>query len=382
MKLMACLACLSVSGIAAAADDVSEWMRIIERTGPNGRGSAEAREASARLADAGISILPQLLDGLDTRNVVAANWYRTVFEQLVAAELAKPNPDLPLETLRRYVRDPMRQGHARRRVLQLIDRLEPAFRGDFTPKMLDDPEFREDAVAALIERGQRLSSEGDAKAAIEALQTAFAHARDPAQITAAADRLDGLQHPVDIISHMGFVNDWYLLGPFDAPGTSGFDRPFPPEERVDFNDSYAGKDGRTITWQRFRTDDRLGQINLIQAIAPVKEAVGYAWTELDAPRAMEGELRCGADDNLTVWLNGEEVFARRQWLNGTRLDRFTAPVTIRAGRNKLLVKICQGPQHKNPAVPNNWSVQVRLCDAGGAGLGLTSALPPRTEETD
>jgi hypothetical protein len=35
-----------------------------------------------------------------------------------------------------------------------------------------------------------------------------------------------------------------------------------------------------------------------------------------------------------------------------------------------LVKICQGPQHKDPQVPNNWSLQLRLCDADGKGLPL------------
>jgi hypothetical protein len=94
---------------------------------------------------------------------------------------------------------------------------------------------------------------------------------------------------------------------------------------------------------------------------------------------MDAELRCGADDNCTVWLNGQRVFGRDQWLNGTRLDRFVTPVRLRAGVNRLLVKICQGPQHKDPEVPNNWSLQLRFCDATGVGLGWTSALPAESE---
>lgn len=119
----------------------------------------------------------------------------------------------------------------------------------------------------------------------------------------------------------------------------------------------------------------MGLVNLVQSLAAAKEAVGYAYAEVDAPRAMTGQLRAGADDNCTVWLNGEKVLARSQWLNGHRLDRFVAPVQFREGRNTVLVKICQGPQHKDPQVPNNWSLQLRFCDASGKGLPLRTVVP-------
>ena len=61
------------------------------------------------------------------------------------------------------------------------------------------------------------------------------------------------------------------------------------------------------------------------------------------------------------------ALGRDQWLNGTRLDRFVTPVRRAAGMNRLLVKICQGPQHKDPEVPNNWSLihdHVAVVDLG------------------
>ena len=99
-----------------------------------------------------------------------------------------------------------------------------------------------------------------------------------------------------------------------------------------------------------------------------------------SPRKQSVQIRCGADDNITIWLNGKRVLRRLQWLNGTRLDRFRTTVTLKKGRNRMLVKVCQGPQHKNPAVPNNWSLQLRICDAGGGGVGVTSGLPAATEK--
>jgi hypothetical protein len=198
-------------------------------------------------------------------------------------------------------------------------------------------------------------------------------------VVRAADKLAALGEQVDIVAHLGLVVDWWVIGPFDAPSFTGFEAAFPPEQSVDLQAEYSGPGRRSLRWARHRTGDPLGLVNLVQALAPVEEAVGYAYAEVESPRGLTAELRCGADDNCTVWLNGEKVFARDQWLNGVRFDRFTAPVKLRQGKNRVLVKICQGPQHKNPQVPNNWSLYVRFCDQRGLGLGLRSMLPPLAE---
>ena len=152
-------------------------------------------------------------------------------------------------------------------------------------------------------------------------------------------------------------------------------REFPPERKVDLAARYDGQNGPQIGWVEHRATDALGLVNFGAVLAPTKEAVGYAYAEFDAPRDMAAELRCGADDNCAVWLNDEKVFGREQWLNGIRFDRFVTPVRVRQGTNKLLVKVCQGPQHKDPQVTNNWSLQLRLCDAQGAGIPMRTKSP-------
>ncbi|GAB4155953.1 MAG: hypothetical protein Tsb009_32810 [Planctomycetaceae bacterium] len=358
-----------------ADDDVARQIQIIAQAGPNGAGSRAAAKARDRLLKQGPEILPQLLKAMDTANIVAANWYRSVFEQLVSRELAAKEPKLPVSDFKRYIENPKHQGRLRRRLLSLMNELELDYRVQLLPKLLDDPEFRNDAVDHALEKGAVALKRGNKTEARRQYLAAFHHARNARQITRAADRLNVLGEKVSIIKQMGFVTDWYLLGPFDAPGKTGFDTSFPPEKKVDLSATYPGKNGITIRWKRSQKTDRLGQLNLIQSIASVKEAVGYAYTELDSKSEQSVELRCGADDNLTVWLNGKKVFSRLQWLNGTRLDRFSASVKLKKGRNRLLVKICQGPQHKNPAVPNNWSMQLRFCAKDGKGVDLKSLLP-------
>lgn len=368
------------TGNEKTGDDVAQAIAVIARIGPQAESSREARQARDRLAQRGPDVIPKLLDAMDTTNVVAANWYRTAYDEIVASELSRPQPRLPIEALRAYAADSDRQGRVRRSVVRLLDRLEPGFAAAFVPTRLDDPEFRSDAVEAALAVGSEAEASGDRDEAIDQFRRAFEHARDAEQVTQAAAKLTALGEQADITAHLGLVTDWYVLGPFDASAYSGFAAVFPPEERIDLHANYTGKEGKAIGWSRHAASDALGQLNLVQCIAPVKEAVGYAYSELHAPREMEAQLRCGADDNCTVWLNGERVFGREQWLNGTRFDRFVVPVRLREGNNRLLVKVCQGPQHKDPEVANNWSLQLRFCDATGVGVGLVSALPATAKE--
>jgi hypothetical protein len=358
------------------ADGTDDELAVIARVGPQGSGAAAARAAGDRLAQRGGEIVPRLLVAMEIDNSLAANWYRTAFEAIVERELARPTLALPIDQIKSFVQDPSRVGRVRRLALGLCDQIEAHFSERWIPRQLDDPEFRADAVEAALEAGSRALADGDSETARDAFQRAFEHARSSDQCVRAGDKLAVLGERVDTQAHLGLVVDWWVVGPFAAPGFSGFDQAFEPENRVDLAARYAGDDDRQLSWVRYRTADPLGLVNLVDALGPAKEAVAYLYTELVSPRERTAELRSGADDNCTIWLNGQKVFGRQQWLNGIRLDRFVTRVELRGGTNRLLVKVCQGPQHKDPQVANNWSLQLRFCDATGTAVPLRSALPP------
>ncbi len=379
IRLFLALALAAVS-LGAMADEIDRHLAAIAGVGPEGARSAEARAACDALSECEAEILPRLLRAMQSDNPVAANWYRSAYEAIVRRERAKPRPQLPVDDLQGFVRDPANQGRVRRLVLALCDELQPGFSAASIPTLLDDPEFRPDAVDAALAAGQEALEDGDSETARNHFHQAFEHARSSSRVVRASDKLAALGQPVDVVAHLGLVVDWWVIGPFDAPAFSGFERSFPPEQSIELRAEYTGQQGNGLRWVRHRTGDPLGLLNLVQALIPAEEAVGYAYAEIESPRAVEGQLRCGADDNCTVWLNGEKVFARNQWLNGVRFDRFVAPIKLQAGKNRVLVKVCQGPQHKNPQVPNNWSLYVRFCDQRGRGLAMRSMLPPLEEE--
>lgn len=375
---MSCfVTCLMLVGLAPPYDPAPD-LAVIAKIGPQGNGSPVAKVARDELAKQGIEVLPQLLVAMDTSNVVAANWYRTVYEEIVTRELARDGTKWPIEFFKEYVSDVKHIGKPRRLVLTLLDKLEPTFRESWMPTRLEDGEFRYEAVGLTLAAGDRAIKNKDETAAKAEFRKAFEAARDSAQVTQAAAKLKSLGESADAIKHLGLVVDWSVVGPFDAPQKTGFAKVFEPETKVDLQAKYRGQSGE-IAWKPHHETDALGQLNLINILGTTREAVGYAYTEIEVPREQAAQVRCGADDNCSVWLNGEKVFGRDQWLNGTRFDRFITPIQLKAGRNTLLVKICQGPQHKDPEVPNNWSLQLRLCDADGRGIEFKSVLTEKTE---
>jgi hypothetical protein len=378
--IIAALWCVSVVSStygqnAAADEEVAARLAVIARVGPQGAGSAEARRARDELAKRGVEILPRLLAAMDTSNVVAANWYRSIYEEIVDRGLSQKGTVWPVTFLEDYVSDGRKSGRPRKLVLSLLDRLEPAYRDEWLPTRLDDPDFRSEAVALALAAGeQALRNKNDDQAKAE-FRKAFEHARDSSQVTQTAQKLKALGEPADVLAHLGLVANWWLVGPFDAPEKTGFATAFEPETKVDLAAAYRGQAGKEIRWIKHRATDALGQLDLNGALGATREAVGYAYAEIDVSRELSAQLRCGADDNCSVWLNGHKVLAREQWLNGTRFDRFITPINLANGRNTLLVKVCQGPQHKDSEVPNNWSLQLRLCDDQGRGIEFKTVVP-------
>ncbi len=372
-QLMIALVLLAESAFVEAREDVKDLITQVRAAEAQGAGSAVARVARDKLAAMGPSVLPSLLDGMDTSNVVAANWLRTAFDGVVARAM-KSQPDaIPVAEIRRFVLDPKRQGRVRRLALDVLTKLEPDAPAKVIPPLLDDPEFRRDAVAVAIAEGNRAGDAKQVEAAIAAYSKAFDTARDADQIRNAAGRLKVLGREVSIIEHMGFLVDWHLIGPFDGPDFTSLATSYPPEQEVDLAASYDGKGGR-ISWKRFRTPDEFGTVDLVKAVAAVDGAAAFAFTTIDSPESREVQIRCGVDDNLTIWLNRQKVFTKDEWQNGTRLDRFIVPAKLRKGTNEILVKVCQGPKYRDPDMGNLWSMQLRICDTTGKGVALAGQV--------
>jgi hypothetical protein len=183
----------------------------------------------------------------------------------------------------------------------------------------------------------------------------------------------------------GTVPVWLTAGPFDQP-VVGFGVPADadvigeaearPSEGQTQASAWAA--AGTVTW-RPAAPDSAGFVDFHAAFADVAPGdgperiawakAGYAYTTLVTAEAQEVLLLAGSNSRLAVFLDGERVHA----FDGDRnavADQDTVRLRLRAGPNRLLVKV--GQSHQNEAVQFfaplewQWGFYLRLVRPDGA----------------
>jgi hypothetical protein len=366
---------------AARADD--SLLISLRAVGNQGAGSRAARVAWDKLVSRGPAVLPDLLDAMNTSDTVAANWLRTALDRIVEDEMKKGGKAINADALLAFVRNAQHFGRARRMALEIADRLRPGTSDRLIAGWMDDPEFRYDAIALAIQKAETIR---DKDAAVAAYRAAFNAARDLPQAKLAASRLRTFGVEVSVADHMGFLRDWYCVGPFDAYGMKGFKSAYPPEGgKVNLGAEYDGKKGK-VRWRRYQVREpppsaggaHVALINLREPLGDAADAVAFAYTAFEIPAALEAEFRGAADDNFTVWVNGRRVFGFEEYRNGVRLDRHRFKATLQAGVNTVLVKVCQAPMDASNTEPN-WEFLLRIVDHNEKGIAMKNALPSDTK---
>ena len=274
--------------------------------------------------------------------------------------------------------DTRQDPRGRRLAFELIQRVDPDTAAKLIPGMLGDPStsLRRDAVAGLLDEAKALVENDKKLSASIVYRQALGAARDVDQIDVAAKALRELGQKVDLAEHFGFLMRWSVVGPFDNTDRKGFDTAFPPEEQIDLKAEYDGKAGK-VRWSDLATSDEYGSGDINKPYGPLKEVAAYAYSEYESPNDQPAELRLGCKNAWKIWLNGDLIFGRDEYHRGMRIDQYKLPISLKKGKNTLLVKVCQNEQTEDWTT--EWNFQLRVCDATGTALLATNRQPTPTE---
>jgi len=352
------------AGLAAAEPVPPDALiRKIQAVGAEGDGSNEAATAWKRLVAAGPSAFLPILGQIDSSSPSASNWLRMAVDAIADRETASKSP-LPVATLEAWLKDGKNGPVSRRIAYDLLTRVDAKTPDRVLPGLIDDPnvELRRDAIAHELKRADALAgTDADLKRAT--YRTLFDATRDPDQTEAIAKRLLGLGTYADATAHYKPLTKWTIAGPFENLKAGNYAVALAPEKAVDLRATYPGKGGKTVAWSSFWGLGEYGSVNLNEALGKQKDAIAYAFTTVDSEKGGPAELRLGSPNAVRVFLEGKEVFAREEYHHGQRLDQYVAKVTLKAGTNSLLLKICQNDQKESWA--QDWSFLIRVCDSAG-----------------
>ncbi len=146
--------------------------------------------------------------------------------------------------------------------------------------------------------------------------------------------------------HTEHVRRWMVIGEFpNWNHNSGFHIEYPPEKTIEFNEVYQGW-YQPARWRRWYACAHTGyKVNFQEALEPVFQyypkfdrAVAYAYAECTCDRRLETTLHMGIQNATRVWLNNVVVYETEQQVPHDQFVQDTTPVTLRQGKNTLLVK--------------------------------------------
>lgn len=168
----------------------------------------------------------------------------------------------------------------------------------------------------------------------------------------------------------GFINRWLLCGPFDNLGMEGHDRIYPPEQSIDLEATYIGKDGQNTAWKPNHTAEWRGYVDLLQEFDQTDWVCTYAlcWVTLEkGPRDVL--FRIGSNDSVKAFLNGKPLWDNKIERVAS-VDDDLVPVTLPQGTSTILLKVCQ--------TGLNWGFYFRITERNSEGIpeGLSVASKP------
>ncbi len=143
------------------------------------------------------------------------------------------------------------------------------------------------------------------------------------------------------MQHLGFVQQFWIAGPFDNENKGGCNVAYTPENEIDFSARFMGK-AREIGWRRLPALNhfQLGYVDLGRILDPSEETVAYALATVDSDSFKRAIFHLGASGATRLWVNGEQVLYDDKY-HAPWIDQMQAEVTLRPGSNQVLLKLCQ-----------------------------------------
>ncbi len=357
------LACLTLAVPAADAQNSAIDTLKAKATTPK-----QAQAAMQKLSTGGPDVLVPILDAMQGTNPVTANWLRGAFED-AASKVLKSGSKLPAK-LTGFVEDRTKDGRARRLAYDWMLKTDPSLAERAIPAMLFDPvpEFRRDAIELLLKEGTKQLDAGENDAAKKTFQKALSAAIHDDQVKQIIKPLEKLGTKVDLQKHFGFLPAWSVVGPFNNKEGVGFAAVHPPEKDLNLAGEFDGESGK-VKWKKFSTDDSYGNIDIAKLMENFKGSCIYATTEFKSDRAQELEIRLATPNAWKLWINGELVFGREEYHrtpNSLVMDVYQVPAKLKAGSNRILLKICQNEQEQSWA--QRYQFNLRVCDKTGTAV--------------
>ncbi len=344
---------------SAVGDAVTALVKALER-----KDAIAIMNQWTKVVQCGPDAVKPLLLSMHSLEPEIAKVLRNAFEA-IAAKALREGRSLPTDWMERFLTYSDQSHQARHLAYEWLCRVDPKMEKEWLPKLLSDPDadLRRYVFTAEVEKAEKLLAAREEAKAKAAFRKILSNSHDANQVETIAARLEVLGEKVDLVQHFGFITSWQVIGPFDNLNGGGFGRDFPPEKEVNLRTKHTGKFSALVGWQPYETEPRYGMVDLNHALGRHKAALGYAFVAVELDKQQPVDIRVGSENAVQVFVNGKRMVTHEEYHRGYRMDQLVAKVWLKAGRNEILVKVCQNDQKEQKA--QAWSFLLRICDNAG-----------------
>ena len=140
-----------------------------------------------------------------------------------------------------------------------------------------------------------------------------------------------------------YVDDWYLLGPYNNQGRMNVQKVYPPESIIDLDADYLGKYNAKLKW----VYDSFGSDNHRPIATPsygsaAAYTIYYGYTELYFEEESDLWIAVGSDDRSDLWINDLPVWHSSNKLKSWSIDEGFRKVHFQKGINKIVFRLENG----------------------------------------
>ena len=342
----------------ALAENSLESIKLLQSLTSGDASALAASKAMRQLGKANDVTLIQSLSAMKGATPVGRNWLLGL-----ANSLYRKSGTSQTAELNKFLSDSNQDGEARYIVFQWLTASNDGLRKELLVNMNQDssPELRFLAI------DEAMKSNLETKPLMSLLDAA----RHPSQVVSIIEKLKEQGEIIDQSKQLGFLPRWRLIGPFDHVGTLNFDKEFPVESDFamgSIKDEYEGKK-ESVKWRDELSAAPDGMVDLAAIYSNEKGCIIYALTEFDSEKEQEAEVRLGCINGNKIWVNGKLVMSNEVYHTGSQIDQYAEPIRLKAGKNSILLKLCQNEQKDSWA--QVFQFQLRICDSTGKAILTT-----------
>jgi putative membrane-bound dehydrogenase-like protein len=348
-----------------SADAVERLIGIVARPETSDELAVVAMQALAQMkaAAAGPAVLGRLANGSAAARAQAITAYTEIVGASGAPAIAEHLDDAEV-VVRQACLTALGKLHARDYVPQIISAAgDAALRYDVIAALAHMPDRR--AVPLLIDG--LVDKNADLREACRAALVSLGRALDDDLVLLhERGELSGLARAAlkCIVGEPTPITQWNLMGAWPKAQRPSFDPAAAPDtnQRVTLDD-------RALTWHKAASAKEGGRIRL-NGLNPDNDAWAIAHAIVASPTATTSEALIGSDDQLTLYVNGTQVY-QYDTSRGWSPNQDSVPIELAAGENHIWVLA------GNDSGPWEFSVAIKQRDPRLAFLD--DVAPPATD---